>query len=99
MKKLFAILTLCMALNGSLFSALPPLYQGLKELKAIIEDKKLDQVLNAGEMIMDIRKTQDGYMIVTNQHQLNVKVVYDPASHPGPTPFHIEFQEPTSLKD
>ena len=99
MKKLFGILTVCMALSSPLFSALPPLYQGLKELKAIIEDKKLDQVLNSGEVIMDIRKTQDGYMIVTNQHQVNVKVVYEPASRPGPIPFHVEFQTPTPLKD
>ena len=97
MKKLFLIVGAWGCLSSSLFAVLPPLYQGLNELKAIIEDRQIGELLQSGEVITDIHKTAEGYVIVTNHHHLVVQVVIDPSVRPGPALFHLVFQKPVSL--
>ncbi len=78
---------------GSASAVLPPLYQSLAELKSIITDPRLGQVLESGELIKEISRTSDGYVIVTNHHELPVKVIFKKNAHPGPAQFTIEFEE------
>lgn len=98
MKKFGLTFGVLLALQGPLYSLLPPLYQGIAELKAILDDKKLGQELGSGEVILDIRKTDHGYLIVTNQNELMVQVIYQPNRFPGPAHFELEFKNPTSVK-
>lgn len=94
MKKLLALCGASLAVSTSLFAALPPLYQGIEELKTILADEKLGQLLQSGEVIEDISKNNDGYLITTNRHRLQAQVVYEPAARPGPAQFHIVFRQP-----
>lgn len=75
---------------------LPPLYQDLKELRSILVSDNLGQLLPAGDTIQDIRKVEDGYLIVTNNHRLMAKVIYKDGKI-GPVPFTIEFQNPEPI--
>ena len=70
MKKIITLALTLLAIQGSAFAALPPLYQSLTELKTIINDERLGQYLQSGDLITDIRKVNDGYLIETNRGQL-----------------------------
>lgn len=93
--KRYLLLTLFSAVFFcSLTAALPPLYQNLTELKAVLNAPELTHLLNSGEVIVQIYKVDSGYLIMTDQHSLIAKVVFEHAIRPGPTPFHIEFSKP-----
>lgn len=83
--------------QGMIFSALPPLYEDIAEIKAILEDQRLGQLLESGESIKEIKKSDQGYIIKTNHHKLYVKVIYKPNKMPGPAQFEIEFKTPKGL--
>ena len=93
MKKIITLALTLLAIQGSAFAVLPPLYQSLTELKTIINDERLGQYLQSGDLITDIRKVNDGYLIETNRGQLLAKVVYQPNNMPGPARFKIEFEQ------
>lgn len=78
---------------GHLSAALPPLYQGLAELKAILNDPQLSKELQSGEVIESLEKTETGYEIHTNKSQLQVEVHYKPQKQPGPVQFDLEFHK------
>ena len=78
-------------LFGSVNAALPPLWQNVAELKAIFNDDKLGSHLESGDAIMDIKKTENGWLIVTNHRAVPVIVKYKEATMPGPAQFDIEF--------
>lgn len=73
-------------------AVLPPLWQGVAELKAILDDKSLGDAIPSGDVILKINKDSDGYTIVTNKREVHVKVDYQPQDHPGPAKFNIRFQ-------
>ncbi len=75
-----------------IFALLPPLYENIAEIKAILEDQRFGKLLQSGETIEEIIKVKDGYEINTNHHQLRAKVIYKPISRPGPAQFDIEFE-------
>lgn len=97
MKKLIIAFVLLFTVEKG-FALLPPLYEGIAEIRAILTDEKLSEVLTSGEVIQEIHKTDAGYMFYTNHHQLNVVVKKLPAQGPGPAKFELEFKEPVSLK-
>ena len=94
MKKLIALTAVCLACSGSAMALLPPLYQGIAELKAILNNDMLEQMLDSGEVITSITKTDEGYTIQTNHQQLLAQVVYEPNKLPGPAKFKILFKKP-----
>lgn len=96
MKNILFLFILCLIPLNSLNSALPPLYQGMKEIKAIFDEPDLLKHLNSGDMIMEIKKTENGYLIVTNKKQVPVDIVYESSNVPGPVRFHIRFPVKTS---
>ena len=92
MYKLAYLVSLFFFLSCSMiFSALPPLFEDIAEIKAILEDNKLGQFLQSGESIQVIRKVEKGYVIKTNHHKLFAEVIYRPNTKPGPALFEIEF--------
>jgi hypothetical protein len=91
--RLLAALTWFLAANGASFGALPPLYQNAAEIKAILNDPKLGDYLESGELILEIKKSDSGWLIITNHHELPVKISYHQAEMPGPVPFSISFSD------
>lgn len=85
--------------HAIIFSALPPLYEDIAEIKAILDDQRLSHLLESGESIKEIKKGEKGYVIKTNRHKLYAKVIYKPNSMPGPAQFDIEFKTPKPLTD
>ena len=91
MKKFLITLLLFTAIQGQTFAILPPLWQGVQELKVILADKQLGDYLDAGDAISAVKKTEDGWIIVTNKKRVAVHITYEPASKPGPVQFRISF--------
>ena len=91
--------TLFMLLIGTFFSTLPmqgvlpPLYEGIKELQALLASHELSQKLGSGDVIEKIEKTENGYKITTNKRDLEVEVYYTPTGRIGPAAFTLKFGE------
>lgn len=97
MKKLIVMLGAMMALNGAASAVLPPLWQGVAELKSMLNDKRFGETLQSGEVIQEIKKTDNGWRITTNKSEVDVHVVYQHASKPGPAQFVLEFGVPSPI--
>ncbi len=89
--KLPFILFAVFALTGTVSAALPPLWQNVAELKSILSDEHLGSHLESGESIILIKKTEKGWLIITNHHELPVHIKYKEATMPGPAQYDIEF--------
>lgn len=95
MKKFLMLTVMCLACN-SLTAVLPPLWQNVAELKAILEDRSLGNHLQSGDVIESIEKIDNGWFIKTNHRSVNAIVHYEPQQMPGPAKFKIEFQAPSA---
>lgn len=73
------------------FAALPPLWEDVKELKAILDDPQLGSSLQSGESILKIKRTEKGWLIVTNKNHLAIQVVPQQQDKMGPAKFSLEF--------
>jgi hypothetical protein len=92
MKKIPLFLALLLPLKA--FTALPPLYESLREYKAVLENPELSQKLSSADFIEQITKTEEGFLIKTNKQTLQVKLIPLPQNRPGPLNFHLIFEEP-----
>lgn len=92
MKKILAILFGCMSLSSSLSALLPPLYQSTAEIKAVLSDEKLSDVLQSGDLIMDIKRIDGGYLIVTNHREIEAQIVYKKNHSIGPAKFDVVYK-------
>lgn len=75
------------------FALLPPLYQSVKEYKALLNDPRLEKNLSSGELIQNIERTETGFEVTTNKQVLKVAVIYKKQRMPGPAEFQLEFQK------
>ena len=91
MKSLICVLA-TLAIQSA-HAALPPLWQDVAELKAILNDERFskDSRLQSGDSIEDIKKIEGGWMIYTNKQQVPIRVIYGDQTMPGPAKFTIEF--------
>lgn len=89
------MLFLCLA-NESI-AALPPFYQSKKEIEAILSSQEIPKYIPSGDLIIQISKTDDGYLIITNHRVVAVSIHYLKEKHLGPGRFHIEFHDPSPL--
>lgn len=95
MKKSLSFLTASLLLmSAPSHAVLPPLYQTSKEIKSILASPELDKKLHAGEVIMQITKNETGYEITTNQHRIQVDIIYQHTGKIGPAEYTIEFHNP-----
>jgi|SRR5579872_5411668 len=77
--------------------ALPPAIQRMKEIQAIMAHPFLYDHLGASELIESIEKTENGYLIYTQNYSISVEVVYISEGRKiGPVEFRLEFSEPVS---
>jgi hypothetical protein len=92
MKKILLYIIFFTSIHTHCQAILPPLWQGAAEIKAIMEDKRFGEHLHSGEIIEEIKRVDSGWLIRTNQNQLQVIVTYLPAATPGPTEFSLHFE-------
>lgn len=94
MKKCFASFCLAALLvQGPLLAILPPLWEGVSEIKAILSDEHLKDYLDSAEIIGQITKVSNGYLIKTNRSELLAEVKTLPQERPGPAKFEILFSK------
>ncbi|MEN9655054.1 MAG: hypothetical protein RL235_1166 [Chlamydiota bacterium] len=85
------ITALLLFATTSLFAVLSPLAQSAREIDTILSDTRLYDVIGSGEAIVQIIKTEGGYVLLTPQHIVKVDVLYLPSHRVGPIEFKIEF--------
>lgn len=72
---------------------LSPLSQELVELKTLLQDPALEQLVGSGEIIQEIKKTENGYVLTTSKQKVFVNVNYTPINRPGPAQFKLSFSK------
>ena len=84
----------------TLFSALPPLAQSSKELQALLSDSQLQDNLGSGELIQEIIRTENGYVVMTRNYLMRVDIHYpiQEQRRVGPVSFELHFNPPISLE-
>lgn len=73
------------------YAALPPVWQGVAEIKAIVEDPKLSEFLNSGDILESITKSREGWVIKTSHSSVFVQVIPLPQEMPGPMKFELQY--------
>ncbi|MGM0439619.1 MAG: hypothetical protein ACQEP8_00710 [Chlamydiota bacterium] len=93
MKKMFLAIAATALIGGqSLFAVLPPLYQGIDEVKAILDSSQIENYIGSHEVLENIINTKGGYLIVTSHSNIFVEVIYkDMGEMAGPSQFDLEF--------
>lgn len=97
MKKFIFLLFFLFILQTA-HAALPPLYQSLREIKAIISYERLINELGSAEAVIGIKKVENGYLVKTFRYELKVDVIYIPQEMVGPAKFELKFNQ-KQLKD
>jgi hypothetical protein len=91
-KSFWAIAALvCAAQFGAVEAVLPPLWEDVREIQAILDDHRLGDLLESGEAIEKIRKFSKGWLIVTNKGKLPVYIHHLPQSMPGKGEIEVLF--------
>lgn len=93
MKKMITALVAMLLTTQCVFAALPPLAQSLKELKAILNSDEVADSLGMAEPIIEISRTEEGYLIRTQSQKLSVDVIYKSSKIIGPVPFDLKFHK------
>lgn len=99
MKSFYSLLVAGTLVTHSAEGALPPLYQSAKEIQAILGSPELSKRLSSGELIQKIERTNNGFIIETNHHQLEIEVVYQKTNLIGPQSFKLVFREPLTINE
>lgn len=94
-KKVFLTGTLLLAATTFYAqAALPPLWESVREYKALLNSsKELGEHLKPGDMINDIKRDESGFVITATHTTIKVDVVYEPIDNAGPAKFHLVFHE------
>lgn len=91
MKKLFFIFIFLTCVKT--YALLPPLYQSIKEIDQIITDERVQNELTSAEPILEVKRAEGGYIIITNRYSLFVEVNYTPQDLIRPAKFEIDVHE------
>jgi hypothetical protein len=70
---------------------LPPAWQDVAEVKAILNAPDLSNYLESGDAVESIAKTDAGWEITTNHSKVKVEIVRKPQNMPGPEKFTLKF--------
>ncbi|MBA3721646.1 MAG: hypothetical protein H0W88_04520 [Parachlamydiaceae bacterium] len=97
MKKFLIAIVSMVLLSQSVEAALPPLYQSKKEIDAIFASPEYGQVFQSGELITEIKRTENGFDISTNKNRVHVDIIYQSNPKPGPIQFKVKFGTPEKL--
>lgn len=81
-----------LAFSQCAFALLAPLSESIVEIRAILNSPDLTNRLKSSDQILDIKKTDYGYEITTQQTKLSVELNYIPSKIPGPQQFNLTFK-------
>lgn len=98
MKKFGFMIASMMLCTVSAHAALPPFYQSTKEFRALLDSPSLSEIIGSGEPVVSIVRGDNKFIVKTNKHSLQVDIVYDHMSNPGPAKFHLAFHELEALE-
>ena len=101
MKKVILIILSLITINlnaatNQPMAALSPFYQSTKEIKAILNDKRLAKELGSSQ-ILEIKKEDDGYLIYSSRYVVKVEVKYQQTKVMGPSKFGLEFHKKQTI--
>ena len=91
MKKIVFILIILFATHAH--ALLPPFYQSVKEIESILQDERFTSDANSPYPILEIKKVEGGYLIVTSRSQQFVEIHYIPQDMVGAAKFELQFHE------
>lgn len=77
--------------SSTSYAALPPAWQGVKELQTILQDRTLSKYLESGDNIEGINRTENGWILSTNHGIIEIEVKSLPQDIPGPEKFELNF--------
>ncbi len=97
MKKIIYTISAVLFLSTS-FAVLPPLYQGLREIDAIISDDQIRDYFSSGETILEISKNENGYALISNKQKVQVDIEYLHTEVMGPSKFKLHFQPAEAIE-
>lgn len=86
-------------LASTSFAALPPLAQSSREIQALLTHSQFYQNLGSAEQIQNIIRTEEGYLVLTQNYAMLVDIKYGgEQKRIGPVQFQLEFHEPIDLR-
>lgn len=86
-------LVLAVVSSYSLQAALPPLWQSVQEFQGLLKDPQLGECVNSSDTILDIKKVSDGFVIMTRERKIKVRVESFSSGRPGPIQFKYHFEK------
>lgn len=89
---LFTLGAVCMA-GSSAFAALSPEDQKNKEIDSIKSHEEFQNFVES-EGNYTISKSEDGYVVETDNYSMDVHVKYDENKRIGPAQYELEFETP-----
>jgi hypothetical protein len=81
-------------LASTTFALLPPLAQSTREIQSLLSDSRFYKALGSAEVIKEIARTDNGYLILTQNYALQVDIHYlqnENKKLMGPAQFEFEF--------
>lgn len=90
MKKIFILCSLILSPCFAL-AALPPFYQSVNEIKALLELPEVGETIGSHRRVEEIKRTSAGYLLTAGECQLEVKITYLPIPVPGPAKFKFNI--------
>jgi hypothetical protein len=75
----------------ALLLVMPPLWEDVAQLKAILNAPELGEHADAAAVVEGIDRTDSGWEIRTNKGDVKVRVISEPQAMPGPKKFSLEF--------
>jgi hypothetical protein len=100
MKKLFILsFSVILLLTGKTFAVLAPIYQSTKEINSILIDKRLIDKLTPYDVIQNIIKTKNGYLVISNLHFVQIDMVkqMQPKGFAGPLKYALIFHDAITI--
>lgn len=97
-KTLFTLLFIGM-MSSPVFAILSPIHQSVKEIDAILWSRELSQHFNQADTIQEIKRVDNGYVVITEDKQMMVEVIYIPSQRVGPQEFKLVFHPARPYND
>lgn len=81
------------------FAILPPLAQSIRETESLLSDPRFYSSLGSAEMIKEIVRVENGFLVITQNYAMRVDVKYKgrEGQRVGPIAFELEFHQPDRL--
>lgn len=75
-------------------AALPPYWQRVHEIQAILDDGDVGRALREAPIDRIERTAEDRYQVQAGPCTLEIRIIGESRSDPGPRKFHLQLGEP-----